>query len=228
MKNELWVLKKENGRRLAGLSAENRMCIGRVHQHLNNARINLFEREITRKELIDKALEAEQHGGALIDVIGDETAFCTRLLADAAHANAVETVFDFIAYMKTFFLTYLMVGIVVAVFAVGVTGQFFFTFSTAFIVLGFPILLFFGDRFVRPISAFTGDWCGWRNLLYGGVVSAIILATLWLPRARGTCGVGFGLSVWVVLLICGGGWLLSELLCTRHNHWLAAQRGWKN
>lgn len=226
MKNELRVLKKENRRRQAGLSAENNAYIEQVHKYLDNARINPFEREVTRETLIDKAIAAEGHDERLTDTMGSEADFCTVLLEAAARKPWTETGFDFLAYAKSFLLLYTVFGGAMA-FAAGTAGRISLSFFNLFLIVGFPVAAFVVDRFLRPVGAFVGDWWEWRNQLFNIAAAVALIAVLWLLRPK-SCGVGLGLPMWAFPALCGGGYLLFELLCIFRYHRLAKRRGEQN
>lgn len=72
MSNTLKLLKKENRLREQYLSTDSSNTIKKMMEYMNVARMGAFDLEITHKELIGMALEAEQRNEIFSEIIGED------------------------------------------------------------------------------------------------------------------------------------------------------------
>ena len=83
--SELDLLMKENKLRADCLSSENRQILYKLIQRLSASKLSLFDIQIAQKDFIGMALEAEQRGETLHDVIGDDMNTFCKELAENGH-----------------------------------------------------------------------------------------------------------------------------------------------
>jgi DNA-binding ferritin-like protein (Dps family) len=91
-KNELDMLIKENKLRTEYLSVENRLILKKIIKCISASRLSSFDIQIYRKDFIGMALEAEQSGNTLNDVIGNDMhSFCKELIANGSKRTLKES-----------------------------------------------------------------------------------------------------------------------------------------
>jgi hypothetical protein len=91
VKNKLKLLKKENRLREQFLSEESRNAILKMMKYMNVARMGAFDREITHKELIGMALEAEQRNETFLDLIEeDKREWCETVIENNGKISTKE------------------------------------------------------------------------------------------------------------------------------------------
>lgn len=106
-KNELDILTKENKLRADDLSDENKIILKKIMKCLSVSKLSSFDIQIFQKDCIGMALEAEQRGKTLNDVIGnDMNAFCIELASSGRKRTWKES---FIISIPYIFLTFALI-----------------------------------------------------------------------------------------------------------------------
>ena len=158
MNNTLKLLKKENKLREQYLSRESSNTIDKMMKYMNMARMSAFDREITHKELIGMALEAEQRNETFSEIIeGDKKEWCEAVIENSRKISGIEF-FLVVAYdlaIRTLFLSIVFLGMYTDTEAVYVTQGIFFL---VWLALGTV-----GQIFVMPRFLYEK---GWKKHIY--------------------------------------------------------------
>lgn len=89
------MLKKENDLRAAFLSGADRELLAQMFRYLESCTCRQYELELSRKELIGMALQAQAEGDTLAARIPDVPAFCDTLRADLGFGSWKDVVASF-------------------------------------------------------------------------------------------------------------------------------------
>lgn len=158
MRNKLKLLKKENKLREQFLSTESSNAILKVMEYMNTARMGAFDREITHKELIGMALEAEQRNETFSEIIEeDKKEWCESVIENNGKISKKELLLV-IAYdlaIRTVFLSIVFYGINTDSEVVSVSQGIFFLLWLA---IGTA-----GQLYLRPRFLYEK---GWKKHIY--------------------------------------------------------------
>ena len=153
MNNTLRLLKKENKLREQYLSKESSNAIDKMMKYMNVARMGAFDREITHKELIGMALEAEKRNETFSEIIeGDKKEWCEAVIENSGKITKTEF-FLVVAYdlaIRTLFLSIVFFGIYTDTEAVYVSQGIFFL---VWLVLGTV-----GQIYLKPRFLYEKRW----------------------------------------------------------------------
>jgi len=179
MNNTLRLLKKENKLREKYLSKESSNAIDKMMKYMNMARMSAFDREITHKELIGMALEAERRNETFSEIIeGDKKEWCEAVIENSRKISRTEF-FLVVAYdlaIRTLFLSIVFWGITDTKAVYVSTGIFFLVW----LALGTV-----GQIFLRPRFLYEK---GWKNHIYNFILifTLILFAVvnLYIPSLK--------------------------------------------
>jgi DNA-binding ferritin-like protein (Dps family) len=106
-KNELDILTNENKLRAEYLSLDNKILLKRLMKCLSVSRLSSFDIQIFQKDCIGMALEAEQRGKTLNDVVGNDMhTFCKEMASNGRKRTWKEYIMLSIPYI---FLTFTII-----------------------------------------------------------------------------------------------------------------------
>ena len=167
MSNQLKLLKKENRLREQYLSTESSNAILKMMKYMNVARMSAFDREITHKELIGMALEAEQRNETFSEIIeGDMKEWCETVIENNGKISKQEFLLV-IAYdlaIRALFLSLVFFGIHLESEVVSVYHGIFFL---AWLVIGTA-----GQIYLRPRFLYEK---GWKKHIYNLLLTFILI-----------------------------------------------------
>ncbi|MDF2512722.1 MAG: hypothetical protein K0S04_2588 [Herbinix sp.] len=167
MSNKLKLLKKENKLREQSLSTESSNAILKIMEYMSAARMGAFDREITHKELIGMALEAEQRNETFSEIIeGDIKEWCETVIENSGKISKKEFLLV-VAYdlaIRALFLSIVFFVIHTDAEVVSVYESIFFL---TWLVIGTA-----GQIYLRPRFLYEK---GWKKHIYNFLLTFILI-----------------------------------------------------
>lgn len=219
MKNELNLLRKENKLREEFLSDIDRKAITRMLSYINMPKISCFEAEVMRKELIGMALEAEQRGEALIDVIGeDEKAFCDEMRRSGSERQVKEQMINGFYRVSSFFMIYVIITPLMYWGSIPISVN-VLVFLPVWSILGLMI-----DCYIKPRCIYE---IGVKKLLPIIFQSAAFIILI-LCVGFSSREVLFYINQWIAVVVVGVIWLISKITYDSYIHKISKKYSWQN
>lgn len=138
--NEFDVLVKENKLRSEYLSVENKSILKKLVNRLSASKLSAFDIQISQKDFIGMALEAEQRGETLSSVIGnDMNSFCDEIIKNGRKKSCKETVILFIPsvlFGLTFIygIIYILLNSCAPIIKITIHDSFFYLFWVLIVI----------------------------------------------------------------------------------------------
>lgn len=204
--NKVKLLKKENDDISRWMNDEDENLIDSIMESLGIFRVNSFDAQVIRRDLIGMAEEAKIRGSNMKDVIGDDIRMTTYdIIRNSRGSSKREIVFLYLKYL--FGIVFSLIGLFGSIIPrrltwdVNLLGLFSLVLSTS--------MFFLLAKLVRPLLNMEG----WGRFgFYWTMFTALSLSTPAIYAASGNllANQRFLIPGWIVLMTAGILYLVSE------------------